>query len=192
MIEPGWAVVDCDGDEAGKVAEVLGDTERGHLRPGSPSAIAVFSAPRYLAVRARDEHRRGLRPGRPERRPSSTGSTRTRSSGRLPLREAADPRVTHMCGRASGDRESVNGTRSRPTHHVVASGEGGRRARERDHAARAGAREARAQAQGDASSGPVHGLAIGAAVLVVYALGVRLRGRGRGHRHRAAVVGARC
>src|SRR5262249_42755855 len=27
MIEPGWAVVDSDGDEAGKVADVLGDTE---------------------------------------------------------------------------------------------------------------------------------------------------------------------
>ena len=47
LIEPGWSVVDCDGDEAGKVAEVLGDTER-DIFDGLAVAIAVFSAPRYL------------------------------------------------------------------------------------------------------------------------------------------------
>ena len=47
MIEPGWSVVDCDGDEAGKVAEVLGDTDL-DIFTGLVVAIAVFSAPRYL------------------------------------------------------------------------------------------------------------------------------------------------
>ena len=49
MIEPGWRVVDCDGDEAGTVAEVLGDTER-DIFDGLALGLAVFSAPRYLAA----------------------------------------------------------------------------------------------------------------------------------------------
>jgi hypothetical protein len=47
LIEPGWAVVDSDGDEAGRVVEVLGDTDR-DIFTGLAVAIAVFSAPRYL------------------------------------------------------------------------------------------------------------------------------------------------
>ena len=47
LIEPGWAVVDSDGDEAGRVVEVLGDAER-DIFDGISVAIAVFSAPRYL------------------------------------------------------------------------------------------------------------------------------------------------
>jgi hypothetical protein len=47
MIEPGWAVVDCDGDEAGKVADVLGDTEA-DIFNGLVVSIAIYSAPRYL------------------------------------------------------------------------------------------------------------------------------------------------
>ena len=49
MIEPGWKVVDCDGDEAGNVAEVLGDAER-DIFDGLALGLAVFSAPRYLAA----------------------------------------------------------------------------------------------------------------------------------------------
>ena len=49
MIEPGWKVVDCDGDEAGDVTEVLGDTDL-DIFDGLAVGLAVFSAPRYLAA----------------------------------------------------------------------------------------------------------------------------------------------
>jgi hypothetical protein len=48
LIEPGWKVVDCDGDEAGTVAEVLGDTEH-DIFDGLALGLTMFSAPRYLA-----------------------------------------------------------------------------------------------------------------------------------------------
>jgi hypothetical protein len=47
MIESGWKVFDRDGDEAGTVDEVLGDTER-DIFTGLTIATGVFSAPRYL------------------------------------------------------------------------------------------------------------------------------------------------
>ena len=47
MIESGWAVYDNDGDEAGRVEEVLGDTER-DIFDGITIATGVFSVPRYL------------------------------------------------------------------------------------------------------------------------------------------------
>jgi hypothetical protein len=49
MIEPGWKVVDSDGDEAGTVAEVLGDAER-DIFDGLALGLTMFSAPRYLAA----------------------------------------------------------------------------------------------------------------------------------------------
>jgi hypothetical protein len=47
LIEPGWKVVDVDGDEAGRVAEVLGDTEA-DIFDGLSVALAVYSVPRYV------------------------------------------------------------------------------------------------------------------------------------------------
>jgi hypothetical protein len=46
MIETGWKVFDSEGDEAGTVDEVLGDTEL-DIFTGITIATRVFSAPRY-------------------------------------------------------------------------------------------------------------------------------------------------
>ena len=47
MIESGWKLVDSDGDEAGSVAEVIGETET-DIFTGLAVSLTMFSAPRYV------------------------------------------------------------------------------------------------------------------------------------------------
>ena len=47
MIEAGWKLVDADGDEAGTVADVIGETET-DIFDGLSVSLTMFSAPRYL------------------------------------------------------------------------------------------------------------------------------------------------
>ena len=47
LIEAGWKVVDCDGDEAGTVVDVLGDTGADELE-GLVVNIVIYSAPRFV------------------------------------------------------------------------------------------------------------------------------------------------
>jgi hypothetical protein len=47
MIEPGWKLVDRDGDEAGRVADVVGEPEA-DIFTGLAVDLGVFSNPRYV------------------------------------------------------------------------------------------------------------------------------------------------
>jgi hypothetical protein len=47
LIEAGWAVLDREGEQFGKVNEVLGDTER-DIFDGLAASPSVLATPRYV------------------------------------------------------------------------------------------------------------------------------------------------
>jgi len=47
LVEPGWEVVDADGESVGKVHEVLGDTER-DIFDGLQVTSGVLAESRYV------------------------------------------------------------------------------------------------------------------------------------------------
>jgi len=47
MIEPGWTVVDAEGDDVGRVEEVTGDSTQ-DIFDGLSVASGMFSRPRYV------------------------------------------------------------------------------------------------------------------------------------------------
>jgi PRC-barrel domain len=51
MIEPGWSVVSSDGEEAGKIVEVVGD-ENADIFDGLVITSSLFGKPRYVPAEA--------------------------------------------------------------------------------------------------------------------------------------------
>jgi hypothetical protein len=49
LIEPGWRVVDADGEEVGRVAEVVGDSTV-DIFDGLAVALGMLAKPRYVAA----------------------------------------------------------------------------------------------------------------------------------------------
>ena len=61
MIEPGWRVLDASGEEAGRVAEVLGDPERDifdglHVTKGLLSSTDYVPSERVAQIREGEVH----------------------------------------------------------------------------------------------------------------------------------------
>ena len=74
LIEPGWRVVGPDGEEIGRVEEVIGDSTH-DIWDGLAIATGMLASPRYVPSEQVAEITEERGPARARRRPSSSAST---------------------------------------------------------------------------------------------------------------------
>ena len=109
LIEPGWSVVGSDGEEIGRVEEVIGDSSH-DIWDGLAVATGMLSKPRYVPA----ERVAGLTQGRVE---LAVGKEQFESLGEWeepPTTAEIEPEAAPAATRAEGFVESPERDRAEP------------------------------------------------------------------------------